>query len=705
MKFIKYAICFSFLIFSSFANAYIVFSDTSKIINLGCDICILQDKTSNYKINDVFRSKDFKVNSQNIPNLGITSSSFWLKFQVKNTTNCKSLLLELAYPVINEVEFYTLNADSTFSEIKMGEYQIFNKRKYNSQNYLFDLYLPNNKIGTFFIKVKSDEDLLIPLSIGSTQKILEEQSTRDLIVGMYYGIILAMFFYNLFIYLSVRDKSYLFYVVYIFFLGLTQAYLQGYTFKYLWPNLPWLAVASAYLIPSLVGIFAIFFVMVFLKTSEFVPVLNKCLYVFIAFELIFMVLGLLKQNIICHSMLQINALIGSLLVLYISIIIYIKKYRPVKFFLLSWSIFIISIFVFVLRNFNILPYNIFTYYSLQGGSSMSVTLLSFALADRINILKKEKEASQTEAFNILKENDRLIKEQNLILEKSVETRTFELRETLDHLKQTQNQLVNVEKMAAIGQLTAGIAHEINNPINFVMSNIAPLRRDIEDIFRVLAKYNEINEEDDIKAKIIEINKLKEQLDISFLITEINALLLGIYEGASRTSEIVIGMKNFSHIEEFDLKLANVNEGLDTTLTMLKSIITNKIKVIKQLEEIPKIMCYPGKLNQVFMNIINNSAQAIINKTNLNEEGIIEIRSKVENEKIVILIKDNGIGMSPQTLKKIFDPFFTTNDVGQGTGLGLSISYNIIKNHSGEIQVVSEENVGTVFSIILPLITS
>jgi two-component system NtrC family sensor kinase len=393
------------------------------------------------------------------------------------------------------------------------------------------------------------------------------------------------------------------------------------------------------------------------------------------------------------------------LVLYISIIIYIKKYRPVKFFLLSWSIFIISIFVFVLRNFNILPYNIFTYYSLQGGSSMSVTLLSFALADRINILKKEKEASQTEACNILKENDRLIKEQNLILEKSVETRTFELRETLDHLKQTQNQLVNVEKMAAIGQLTAGIAHEINNPINFVMSNIAPLRRDIEDIFRVLAKYNEINEEDDIKAKIIEINKLKEQLDISFLITEINALLLGIYEGASRTSEIVIGMKNFSHIEEFDLKLANVNEGLDTTLTMLKSIITNKIKVIKQLEEIPKIMCYPGKLNQVFMNIINNSAQAIINKTNLNEEGIIEIRSKVENEKIVILIKDNGIGMSPQTLKKIFDPFFTTNDVGQGTGLGLSISYNIIKNHSGEIQVVSEENVGTVFSIILPLITS
>lgn len=345
---------------------------------------------------------------------------------------------------------------------------------------------------------------------------------------------------------------------------------------------------------------------------------------------------------------------------------------------------------------------------MQIGSAIEVVLLSFALADRINILKKEKEQSQARALLALRENERIIKEQNVILETKVKERTErlqksneDLNQTLDELKSTQAQLVDAEKMASLGQLTAGIAHELNNPINFVASNVKPLERDFNDLMQVIDKVDELAKSNEASKEILEIKELKERLDTDYLQDEIRQLLRGVDEGAKRTAEIVRGLRIFSRLDEDALKKANVNECLESTLIVLKSHIKGRAKVTTDLdEELTPIKCYPGKLNQVFMNIISNAVQATEESNKNASDRLVTVKTYQDTHNVYVSISDNGCGMDEETKHKIFDPFFTTKDVGEGTGLGLSIVLGIIKDHKGEIEVKSAPNEGTEFLITL-----
>ncbi len=275
----------------------------------------------------------------------------------------------------------------------------------------------------------------------------------------------------------------------------------------------------------------------------------------------------------------------------------------------------------------------------------------------------------------------------------------ELSESFVHmahsLKDAQNKLVQSEKMASLGQLTAGVAHEINNPVNFVLSNINPLKRDIKDVIDIQKKYEEVIKSNNLENQFQEIKKLKNDLDYKYTLDEIDKLLDGIEEGGNRTAEIVKGLRNFSRLDEGEKKIANINDSIDSTLMMLKNQFKNRIEIEIEFGEIPDILSYPGKLNQVFMNLLSNAGQAIDGK------GKIKIKTWNNDESIFVSIKDNGNGMDEKTKSKIFEPFFTTKDVGKGTGLGLSISYGIIQDHKGTIDVKSELNKGTEFIITLP----
>ncbi|MGY0041367.1 sensor histidine kinase [Pedobacter sp. NJ-S-72] len=318
------------------------------------------------------------------------------------------------------------------------------------------------------------------------------------------------------------------------------------------------------------------------------------------------------QHINSIKCLQTLALLGSLYFLYVANVIRRKGSRPALFFLVAYTIFLLCVVIFVLRNFNLIEYNLFTSYILEIGSVIQITLLSFALADKINIYRRDKEQSQEQALQISKENERLIREQNIELEIQVNKRTEELQNsnvtlnlTLKELKEAQSQLVDAEKMAGLGQLTAGIAHEINNPINFVTSNIKPLGLDINDLYDVIQKYEELDPAQDIREQIAAIDKFKKQIDIDFIKTEINSLLSGIGEGAKRTAEIIRSLKNFSRLDESDTKPVDLNEGLESTLVLLRSTLPPFISIVKDLQAIPLVECLPGKINQVFMNLITN----------------------------------------------------------------------------------------------------
>jgi len=260
-------------------------------------------------------------------------------------------------------------------------------------------------------------------------------------------------------------------------------------------------------------------------------------------------------------------------------------------------------------------------------------------------------------------------------------------------------LVESEKMASLGQLTAGIAHEINNPINFVTANVEPLKRDIRDLLTLIDNYESLDPEQNISDQLEKIHLLTKELDLDYLKTEVDELIDGIGEGANRTAEIVKGLRNFSRLDEGDLKFANVNDGIQSTLTILDNEL-HSIEVNKQLVDIDTIECYPGKLNQLFMNLLTNSIQAIRSKNV--SGGKIELRSKRIEDEIELRFKDNGIGMSEETKNRVFEPFYTTKDVGEGTGLGLSIAYSIVELHHGTIKVESVLGEGSEFIIRLPL---
>nr|WP_286936753.1 ATP-binding protein [Algoriphagus sp. UBA3586] len=250
-----------------------------------------------------------------------------------------------------------------------------------------------------------------------------------------------------------------------------------------------------------------------------------------------------------------------------------------------------------------------------------------------------------------------------------------------------------------------MAHEINNPINFVSSNITPLKRDIADIMEVIEFYretgmNEFKEESKKKAK-----DLEEELELDYVLDEVDQLLKGMEEGAKRTVEIVKGLRLFSRVDEQDVKKVDIHDGINSTIILLNSSIPGKIRIVRDFAELPMVECLAGKINQVFMNIINNAVHALSDHIDTVKDPKIEIRTKSLGDHVVVEIEDNGPGMPDHVKQRIFEPFFTTKAVGKGTGLGLSIVYSIIENHKGTLEVNSEVGQGTTFIITLPIYQS
>jgi signal transduction histidine kinase len=271
----------------------------------------------------------------------------------------------------------------------------------------------------------------------------------------------------------------------------------------------------------------------------------------------------------------------------------------------------------------------------------------------------------------------------------------ELQRTLENLKQAQSQLVQSEKMASLGQLVAGIAHEINNPVNFISAGVDSLSTNLEEISQVLEIYHKITAKN-VTRKLQEIEELKVKIEYKEAIREINKLIETIKNGTNRTTEIVKGLRTFSRLDEDILKMADIHEGLDSTLILLHNKYKNRIEIVKNYGNLPLIECYPGQLNQVFMNILSNAIEAIEDK------GKITVCTSISNGFIKVSIKDSGLGIPENVREKIFDPFYTTKGVGKGTGLGLSISQSIIEKHKGSINVNSEEGNGSEFIIMLPV---
>lgn len=718
------------ILFLQSFNLYGITRDKSDTVYINNDSYILLsgkqflyfiDSSSSITIDKIklFDSRFIAYSKDVVPNFGLTGYPIWVKAVLRNNSNDFHVFIRIAYPLLSEIElFYFDSTTNRWVRNTSGEKYISRNDGFLHNQYTFQVPMSWNGTRVIYIKAHSFQQMLYPVYVGTFDKIMNSISNDKIVFYLYVGIIIAIFFYNFFVFISTGDTNYFYYVIYILFVFFAQFSLLGYAARYLWGGNYFFIKQGVNISGIFSGIAVAIFVKNFLHTKINSPICDKLLWLYIVlYAACFIPIALDKSNLTYQSV-DILASTGSLLIWIIGVYLTFKKIKEAKYFLIAWTIFIASVIMFVLKDFGFLPYNFFTKNVMLLGSAIETILISLALADKINTYKAEREQARMMALSKSEEVRIVLSQQNITLERMVKKRTedleranLELTQTLKNLQEAQVQLIQAEKMATLGQLTAGIAHEINNPINFVKSNVKPLQMDLYDLIALIQTYEKQLQLVLSTHALEEIEAFKKKINYPELVEEIRLLLKGIEEGAERTAEIIRGLRIFSRLDESELKKADIHECIDSTLILLRASIPENVVIEKHYAQLPLIECYPGKLNQMLMNLLTNAIHAVKSKPQhfpqqageppTEEKIIITTSMEPDGKHIRISVADTGTGMTPEVKQKIFEPFFTTKEVGEGTGLGLPIVYSIVEKHGGKIFVETTYGKGSEFIIILP----
>lgn len=668
----------------------------------------LEDPTGAYTVKNIISSNSFHPGSSSLPFLRYSKSTTWLKVVIKNKTMRAFIPVTIDPRVIDNFDIYFADPEKSNHIINLtaGIPSRDTKLIKQNNNFINCLVFPDST-RTIYMRIKSSAPGVIPVEISSANDFFKNVDFDNIVVGGFIGIVMIMALYNLMLFIMVGDLSYLYYVFFVIFLGLSQVLIRDYGISLLVSKK---IILNNYLIPVVRVLFGY---SIILFTSDFLHLKRTLKSYFKYYYLLYGVYSLslfaiITGNVLlAYNLITISATLTAITLLFIGGLLYYKGFTPAKYFMFGWSIFLVTILISIAHNRGYVFHNNFTSNILLYSGTLELILFSIALADKINFYRRQNSEAQSLSLVIAKENERLITQQNILLESEVNARTHQLIQTnqdlsstIENLKSAQMKLFETEKMASLGQLTAGVAHEINNPINFVGSNVNPLRMDFLELFSLLDKYKEAGQRPNEKELLDAALKYQHNIDVNLLKQEILTLLDGIEEGAARTTEIVQSLRTFSRTDELILKPVDINKAVLNTLILLRSSIPYNIEIKPVLNKLPLLNCYPGKINQVLMNLVNNGIQAIKAKSQQQNESIL-ITTRECDDKVIIEITDTGTGMTPEVKQRIFEPFFTTKDVGEGTGLGLSIVFGIMEDHQGSIDVQSEPGKGTRFTISLP----
>jgi signal transduction histidine kinase len=626
-----------------------------------------------------------------LPELTGDNSCYWLKFQVENK-DIKPAEWLLSFDNWQYVDFYQADSGETFVKKITGRLVPFLSRNTPLANHCFiRLNLKANQTVNCYVRLRSSgrdeigpEDL--SFIIYNSNTVQKEESSKLNLIYFFCGIYLVMFLYNLFIYFSTKEKGYLYYLGMLLFLvgailsnsGYIVQLLKGINSFPLWYPLTDLTCSTIF------GTLIILFAKEFLKLRQNLPLLNKAFNVMIGCLFLMFIPALWGNLKLANNVSSILGLITVVLILSAAIQSYRKKHHSALLFLIAYGVFVAGLAFFLLEEMGFLPVNIVTQFSLEIGSSVEAVIFSFALADRINVLKMQNDESQKRIIEQLNEYNKLQLKLNHELEEKVEQRTLELR-------LSQKQLLQKEKLAALGELTAGIAHEIQNPLNFV-NNFSEVNAELLTELEKEAGDGNFDEVKAIAANIMD-NTTKVVYHGKRADSIVKAMLLHSTAGTAKKEMVSINQLADEHLKLSYNGFRAKNKTFQAALKTDYDAGVKEVEVDKQ------------EFGRALMSIFNNAFFFLAEKSRSIKEGFEPLLSltteKAPNE-IRITIRDNGTGIKPNVLSKIFQPFFTTKPTGEGTGLGLSLGYDTIKAHGGEITVNTLEGEFTEFIISLPL---
>ena len=651
--------------------------------SLGRHLELLEDPSKNLTITDIVSGQAksrFIPSTADTPSFGFTSSAVWARFTVKNSLpHSVEYFLEAKYPLLDHIDLYTPTDTDGFTVLKAGDTLPFTQRIIQHKNNIFPIRLAPGEEKTLYLRCETTSSLNLPLILQSPACLAEEISLEQTLLGIYYGILLVMMIYNFFIYLGLKDSTYLYYVLFVFTYMLFQLSLNGMAFQYFWPHQIWWANNCTPLFIFLAYIFATQFTRNILDTARNIPRIDTILQA----GLILSVIGATLALFVGYNLSIRLATLMSLTVIALIVagfICMLKGYRPARYYFLAWSVSMLGVTVYALKTFGVLPHTFITHWGIQIGSAWEVILLSMGLADRFQLMKQEKEQMQTvyaqkleEAHGELEKSFHDLEQFKNSLEALVKDRTADLSRVNESLAREVRDRQKAEARAeaaskAKSQFLASMSHEIRTPMNAIlgMANMA--------------------------AKMAETTKLQQYLAI-------------IQDSGKALLALINDILDFSKIEAGRLDLECANFDLRETVESLADLF-GKQAADKGLELLISVdgntpcamVGDPLRLRQILINLVNNA----IKFTKKGEVAITARCEKQNNDQAVLhfSVRDTGSGINHAQIRQIFSEYIqadssTSRQYG-GTGLGLAISRQLVSLMGGEISAESEPGKGSAF---------
>ena len=651
--------------------------------SLGKHLELFEDSSKNLTITDIVSGQTksrFIPSNTDTPSFGFTTSAVWARFTVKNSLpHSVEYFLEIKYPLIDQLDLYTPTDTGGFTVLKAGDTLPFTQRTIQHKNNIFPIRLAPGEEKTLYLRCETTSSLNLPLVLHSPACLAGEISLEQTLLGIYYGILLVMMIYNFFIYLGLKDSTYLYYVLFVFTYMLFQLSLNGMAFQYFWPRQIWWANNCTPFFIFLAYIFATQFTRNILDTKRNIPRIDTVLRA----GLILSVIGATLSLFVGYNLSIRLATLMSLTVIALIVagfICMIKGYRPARYYFLAWSVSMLGVTVYALKTFGVLPHTFITHWGIQLGSAWEVILLSMGLADRFQLMKQEKEQMQTsyarqleEAHGELETSFRELEKFKNSLEILVEERTADLSRVNENLAKEVTYRQNAEARAeaaskAKSQFLASMSHEIRTPMNAILGMAS------------------------MAAKMAETTKLQQYLTI-------------IQDSGKALLALINDILDFSKIEAGRLDLECANFDLRETVENIADLF-GKQAADKGLELLISVdgntpcamVGDPLRLRQILINLVNNAIK-------FTEKGEIAITARCEsqNENKAVLhfsVRDTGSGINHDQIRQIFSEYAqadssTSRQYG-GTGLGLAISRQLVTLMGGEISAESEPGKGSAF---------
>lgn len=682
------------------AAATVAIGSAPVSLALGRHLDVYVDRSGRLDFNAVQRLPDsaWQPVRATTPNFSFSPARFWFRFRIDWQLPSDNVYrLWQQYPLTDHLTLYRPDGHGGYSVAHVGDQHPFSQREVPTRAFGFTLKPRPGQTDTYYLQLHGAGTIVLDLQLTSHATALAETETRHLLYGLYYGAILALLFYNLMLFASLRESVYLWYTLYVAGLGMTFFDINGLAFRYFWPDFIWMN--TGFLLFTFLSLFAqLQFTRRLLSLDRQWPLLDRITRLMLGVCAVAFLAVPLAPAALLYPASQHVATAVALLCLVTGAGLWRRGYQPARYFTLASGFYIAGILVYVTQNFGLLPTSTFTGHAVQIGSSFELVLFSLALADRIRHMRDEKRQLEGQSRQQLLDYNRS-------LEQRVQARTQDLVASLRTVSEKhaalvamQQQLVQAEKMSSLGTLVAGVAHEINNPANFTRLAAANVRRDLGALRDFLVGLSDEDSDPVLLAEMqARFNRIETQLGL-------------VRDGADRLANIVSDLQSFSRVGDSEGQDAAPDDGLEATLNLVRAQYGDRIDItLERAHPEARGLCQPAALNQVFMNLAVNACQAILERQAAEGRrdlpaGRLRVSTRLEADgHWLACFDDDGTGMDSATQGRIFEPFFTTKDVGRGTGLGLSVSYGILRRHGGDIRVSSTPGQGSRFVVRLPLV--